>query len=201
MRGCCTVNCATVGFRKCQPVAAKYQYFMKRPLNITSKSVIILHPLYWKVSDGECLDCNLHSSVSVAICAAVLVYVSTGPRDVCSMPVWLVLHSSFSHPKADVTKMMGSGRLPWRPTGGRLKVSPPRSAQQMEAEVIICCSVHLLTPHTSMPTLAHTASWRCKDASDQLLWKIKQNVNKCFTPCKPFGEQFETVCSAVGALY
>ncbi|KAI4811608.1 hypothetical protein KUCAC02_014487 [Chaenocephalus aceratus] len=29
---------------------------------------------------------------------------------------------------------MGSGRLPWRPTGGRLKVSPPRGAQQMEAQ-------------------------------------------------------------------
>lgn len=53
---------------------------------------------------------------------------------------------------------MGSGRLPWRPTGGRLKVSPPRGAQQMEAEVIICSSVHLRTPHTSMPPLARSLS-------------------------------------------
>ena len=73
-------------------------------------------------------------------------------------PMRPVLHSSFSHPKADVTGTMGSGRLPWRPTGGRLKVSPPRGAQQMEAEVIICSSVHLRTPHTSMPPLARSLS-------------------------------------------
>lgn len=97
-------------------------------------------------SSGESLGCNLHSGVSVAICAAVLVCVSGDLYDVCSAPMWLVLHSSFSHPKADVTRTMGSSRLPWRPTGGRLKVSPPCGAQQMEAQVIICCSVHLLSP-------------------------------------------------------
>ena len=101
------------------------------------------------------MDCNLHSRVSLAICAAVFLCVSSGLRDVCSVPMRLVLHSSFGHPKADVTRTMGSGRLPWRPTDGRLKVSPPHGAQQMEAEVIICCSVHLLTPHTHMPTLSY----------------------------------------------
>lgn len=126
--------------------------------------------------------------VSVAICAAVLVCASSGLCDVCSVPVWLVLHSSFSQPKADVTGTMGSGRLPWRPTGGRLKVSPPRGAQQMEAEVIICCSAHLLTPHTPMPPPL-SLSLRQRTAKmlqiSYCVIGIKcKNIVKCFTSCK-----------------
>lgn len=85
----------------------------------------------------------------------------------------LVLHSSFSHPKADVTRTMGSGRLPWRPTGGRLKVSPPRGAQQMEAEVIICCSVHLLTPphpHARSRSLSYSVTVLQRHIRSFTLW-------------------------------
>lgn len=167
--------------------------------------MIILHSLYWEVRGSwKCLDCNLHSSVSVAICAAVLVCVSTGLRDVCSVPVWLVLHSSFSHPKTDVTRTMGSGRLLWRPTGGRLKVSPPRSAQQMEAEVIICCSVHLLTPHSSLPSLTLTALLYCKDVSDQLWWDwywMETLTIKCFTSYKHIRQLKRFVLLSIKAHY
>lgn len=125
----------------------------------------------------------------MAICAAVLVCASRGPRDVCSVPMRLVLHSSFSHPKADVTGTMGSGRLPWRPTDGRLKVSPPCGAQQMEAEVIICCSVHLLTPHTPVPPPPLSLLLRQRTAKmDRIrycLIGIKcKHIIKCFTALK-----------------
>lgn len=154
-------------------MADQCQHFRKNLNKVTANKAINLLLSYIHFysevrGSGKCLDCSLHSSVSVAICAAVLVCVSSGLRDVCCVPVWPVLHSSFSHPKADVIGTMGSGRLLWRPTGGRLKVSPPRSAQQMEAEVIIYCSLHLLTPQSSMPSLTLTASLYCKQISVQL---------------------------------
>lgn len=98
---------------------------------------------------------------------------------------------------------MGSGRLPWRPTGGRLKVSPPRSAQQMEAEVIICSSVHLLTPHTSMPSLSLSLLLRhCTAKELQIRYCVIGTCCKnCFTSCKHITQLKQFVLLSINTHY